>query len=73
MFSIKQDRKFQLLVVMTKEGKFCAKLSYEVAQMNHAQFQEFSTSVNTPDYFGRKINRQLVAGFSTFQNCNRIP
>ena len=54
MFSIRQDRKFQLLVVMSKGGKFCAKLSYEVAQMNHAQFQEFSTSVHTLDRFDVK-------------------
>ena len=37
--------------------------------MNQAQFQEFHTSLHTPDYFRRKTNRQVVAGFSTFQNC----
>ena len=39
--------------------------------MNQAKFQEFNTSLHTPDYFRRKTNRQVVAGFSTFQNCGK--
>ena len=40
--------------------------------MNQAQFQEFHTSLHTPDFFRRKVNRQVVAGFSTFQICYKV-